>query len=87
MPARIGPRVPDCRLNRGEERTLIAIVISACLIGNPNVCKDYRVPLAVEVDPDRCMFQAQPHFARWAEQHPNWQIKRWRCTTADDQDL
>jgi hypothetical protein len=87
MPARIGPRVPDFRLNRGEERTLIAIVISACLIGNPNVCKDYRVPLAVEVDPDRCMFQAQPHFARWAEQHPNWQIKRWRCTTADDQDL
>jgi len=87
MPARIGPRVPDCRLNRGEERTLIAIVISACLIGNPNVCKDYRVPLAVEVDPDRCMFQAQPHFARWAEQRPNWQIKRWRCTTADDQDL
>jgi len=87
MPARISLGVPDCRLNRGEERTLIAIVISACLIGNPNVCKDYRVPLAVEVDPDRCMFQAQPHFARWAEQHPNWQIKRWRCTTADDQDL
>ena len=29
---------------------MISIVISACLVGNPNVCKDYRVPLASDVD-------------------------------------
>jgi hypothetical protein len=66
---------------------MIAIVISACLSGDPNVCRDYRIPLAVEVDPKRCMSDAQPHFANWAAQHPGWEIKRWRCTTADVEDL
>ena len=66
---------------------MIAIVISACLTGDPGVCKDYRIPLAANVDSGRCMFQAQPHFARWAESHPGWTIKRWRCTSGDVQDL
>lgn len=66
---------------------MIAIVISACLVGNPSVCTDYRVPLAVEVDAKRCMFEAQPHLPKWAEQHPNWMIKSWRCASADSQDL
>jgi hypothetical protein len=66
---------------------MIAIVISACLVSNPNVCKDYRVPLAAEVDAKRCMFEAQPHFANWAAQHPNWTIKSWRCASGDVQDL
>jgi hypothetical protein len=66
---------------------MISIVISACLVGNPNVCKDYRVPLAVEVDAKRCLFEAQPHLPRWAAQHPNWTIKSWRCASADVQDL
>ncbi len=66
---------------------MIAIVISACLVTNPGVCRDYRVPLAVEVYANRCVFEAQPHFAAWAAQHPNWQIKSWRCSSADTQDL
>jgi hypothetical protein len=66
---------------------MIAIVISACLTGDPGVCKDYRIPLAAHVDSGRCMVQAQPHFARWVEQHPGWTIKRWRCTSSDVQDL
>ena len=47
---------------------MIAIVISACLVGDPGVCKDYRIPLAYDVDPSHCMMDAQPHFAAWAEQ-------------------
>ena len=66
---------------------MIAIVISACLVGDPNVCKDYRIPLALNVDPRHCMSDAQPHFAAWAGQHPGWRIVRWRCATADAQDL
>jgi hypothetical protein len=66
---------------------MIAIVISACLVGDPHVCKDYRIPLAIEVDANHCMTDAQPHFATWVESHPGWRIVRWRCTTADVQDL
>lgn len=66
---------------------MIAIIISACLVTNPGVCRDYRVPLASGVNTSRCLFEAQPHFAKWVEQHPNWAIKRWRCSAADTQDL
>jgi hypothetical protein len=66
---------------------MIAIVISACLVGNPDVCKDYRIPLAADVDPKRCLTEAQPHFATWVDRHPGWQVVRWRCTSADVQDL
>jgi hypothetical protein len=66
---------------------MIAIVISACLVGDPNVCKDYRIPLALNVDSRHCMMDAPPHFARWAESHPGWRIVRWRCAAAGAQDL
>jgi hypothetical protein len=66
---------------------MIAIVISACLISSPSTCKEYRVPLAHDVDAKRCLYEAQPHLPRWSENHPDWQIKSWRCASADSQDL
>lgn len=66
---------------------MIAIVISACLVANPGVCRDYRIPLAANVDAQHCLVDAPPHFATWADQHPGWQIKRWRCASGDVQDL
>ena len=50
---------------------MLAIIISACLVNDPNVCKDHKVPLM---------------FDKWAEDHPDWQIKKWRCGAASDQD-
>ncbi len=66
---------------------MIAIVISACLVGDPAVCKDDRIPLALNVNPRNCLSDAQPHFANWAASHPGWRIVRWRCASADAQDL
>ncbi len=66
---------------------MIAIVISACLVGDPAVCRDYRIPLALGVDPNHCLTGAPPHFATWVENHPGWRIVRWRCATADVHDL
>jgi hypothetical protein len=66
---------------------MISIVISACLNRNPSVCREYRVPRAANVDTKGCLFQAQPHLPKWAEQHPQWEIKRWRCAPGDYQDL
>jgi len=66
---------------------MIAIVISACLVGNPGVCKDYRIPLALNVDANSCMMNAQPHFATWAQRHPGWRIVRWHCSSGDVEEL
>jgi hypothetical protein len=66
---------------------MIAIVISACLVGDPAVCKDYRIPLSLDVDTRQCLTSAQPHFAKWVESHPGWRIVRWRCAATGSQDL
>jgi hypothetical protein len=82
--------VRDSPLDRRPHREgayMIAIVISACLVSDPNVCKDYRIPLSLDVNPRRCMMDAQPHFASWANQHPGWHIVRWRCASGEEQDL
>jgi hypothetical protein len=66
---------------------MLAIIISACLINDPSVCKDYKVPLLADVSQNLCMLHAPPHFAKWAQDHPGWQIKSWRCGAASDQDI
>ena len=66
---------------------MLSILISACLTTDPNVCKTYRVPLADGLDTSQCALYAPPHFAAWAEEHPGWQIKRWRCTTRSDDEI
>jgi hypothetical protein len=66
---------------------MLSIIISACLASNPGVCKDYRIPLAEDIDAAHCALYAPPHFAAWVEEHPGWQIKRWQCTNRITNDL
>jgi hypothetical protein len=66
---------------------MLAIVLSACMANDPNVCKDYKIPLDADIDPTRCAMYAPPHFAKWNNDHPGWTIKKWRCTAVSEQDL
>lgn len=66
---------------------MLSIILSACLVSDPNVCKDYKIPLSTDLDPTKCALYAPPHFAQWAEQHPGWQIKKWECTAGDSNDI
>lgn len=66
---------------------MLAIILSACMMNEPNVCKDYKIPLSTDVDLGRCAMDAPPYFAQWADEHPGWQIKRWRCTSADEEKI
>lgn len=66
---------------------MIAIIISACMIADPDVCKDYKIPLMIDVDSRMCLVHAPPHFGKWAAENPGWRIVRWRCGAASDQDI
>ena len=66
---------------------MISIIISACLVAHPDVCKDHRVPLNENWDAARCYLYAPPHFAKWSEEHPGWDIKNWKCTSNDVENL
>ncbi len=64
---------------------MLAIILSACLTADPNVCRDYKIPIDADIDAKTCLMQAPPHFAKWAENHPGWQVKRWHCgPTSED---
>ncbi len=59
---------------------MIELVLSVCLVGQPNVCKDVRLTyVAASVTPLQCLMGSQPQIARWTELHPKWAVKRWRC--------
>ena len=66
---------------------MLAIILSACLANDPNVCKDYKISLDAGIDPTTCVTDAPPYFAKWAEEHPGWRIKRWRCTSASEENI
>lgn len=66
---------------------MITIVISACLIGDPGTCKDYKIPLEADIDLTKCAFFAPPHFGKWADENPGWKITRWRCMAGAAKDI
>jgi hypothetical protein len=66
---------------------MISIVISACLMSDPKVCKDYKIQLGEDAQLDKCAEHAPPYFVPWSEEHPGWQIKKWRCTAGNENDI
>lgn len=66
---------------------MLAIILSACMANDPGFCKDYKIQLNSDADPASCAMHAPPHFAQWAQEHPGWQIKKWRCTAASENDI
>ncbi|HRN89390.1 hypothetical protein [Hyphomicrobium sp.] len=65
---------------------MLTIILSACLVANPSECRNFELPLAVEMDVRRCAMVAPPYFARWIDEHPQWQIKGWKCKPAAQKD-
>lgn len=66
---------------------MLAIVISVCLVSDPTICRNERIPLNVNVSPNRCAMGAQPYVAKWTGEHPDWRVVRWRCSSADERDI
>ena len=66
---------------------MIAIILSACLIGDPGVCRDHRVPLLPEISVLQCMKSGSAFLAQWSEEHPRWRIVRWRFRPVSEHDI
>lgn len=61
---------------------MIELVIAACLATGP--CQDFRTLYdAREVSLITCITAGQPQVARWQQEHPLWQVRRWRCGVND----
>ena len=59
---------------------MIALVFTVCLQADPQVCRERNLLFSDgELTPMACMMQAQAVLADWSQQHPRWQVGRWRC--------
>lgn len=61
---------------------MIELVIAACL--STGICQDFSTLYDPrDVSLITCMTAGQPQVARWQQEHPLWQVRRWRCGQAD----
>jgi hypothetical protein len=63
---------------------MLAIVVSACLIADPSVCKTDS--MLVDVPAARCMLGATTYVVQWGVEHPDWRVVRWQCRPASEKD-
>jgi hypothetical protein len=59
---------------------MVELVILACLMKDPSHCESFHVPFFEPVHMMECLFKAQIFMGKWSEDHPQWVVKRWRCT-------
>lgn len=55
---------------------MIELIFVACLSAIPTTC-ERRAMQFTDVTVMTCTFGAQPELARWVNEHPGWQIRRW----------
>ncbi len=62
---------------------MLELVVSVCLLSDPNKCKDVSlVYMAEGMTPMQCLMQSPAEIAKWSESHPNYFAKRWSCRPA-----
>ena len=62
---------------------MIELALVVCLAADPTKCKDVGLVYDNEdLTPMQCLMRAQPEVAKWSEQHPKWNVKRWSCRPA-----
>lgn len=66
---------------------MIALVVSACFLADPGLCRTFQMPLPDQQNAIECAKAAIPFLPQWAEEHPGWQIKKWSCAGSDIADL
>jgi hypothetical protein len=65
---------------------LVDLIVTVCLLSQPQSCNDRHLLFESQGSLRSCMFQAQFYLARWAGEHPGLKIVRWRCAWPSQED-
>ncbi len=57
------------------------LLLAVCINGDPALCMDRRLPLGEEMNMMRCMREGLVHAQKWADDHPDLELRSWRCIT------
>ncbi len=55
------------------------LLLAVCINANPAQCMERRLPLGEEMNMMRCMREGLVHAQKWADAHPDLELKQWRC--------
>ena len=64
---------------------MIEIALTVCSILHGAQCRDVALNFEDQgqaATPYACMFGGQNEIAKWLQEHPNWQVARWKCGPA-----
>lgn len=58
---------------------MVELVVFACLVAAPAQCERLHLPFQAPMGLTQCVRESQFLLVEWAEKHPGWEIRRWRC--------
>ena len=58
---------------------MIELMLLVCLMAQPDRCEEIYLREEGPVSMMQCLFNGPKQAARWAEDHPGYVVKRWRC--------
>jgi hypothetical protein len=63
--------------------TMIDLVLLVCSINDPSACREHHLYREARGDLMQCMMRAPTEIAKWSDEHPTVQVKRWKCIFPD----
>lgn len=63
--------------------SVTVLIISACLSGQPTICKEFKAEMAETVSTTQCFMSMPQQLAMWYQQNPGWEFKRGTCTNQE----
>ncbi len=58
---------------------LVDLVLTVCLISNPQSCHQEHLYFENHGNLLHCAFMAQPEIAKWSGLHPKIKVVKWEC--------
>ncbi|CAH2605033.1 conserved protein of unknown function [Rhodovastum atsumiense] len=62
---------------------LVDLILLACLLTDPGICREHHVLLQSTASLRSCTMQAPAFLAQWSGAHPGWRVVRWHCDWPD----
>jgi hypothetical protein len=57
----------------------VEIVVTVCALAQPSLCEEQHLQYTWNGSLQQCALAAPPYIAQWINEHPKWQVTRWRC--------
>jgi hypothetical protein len=74
----------DGATHRRETPVLVNLILTVCLSGHADQCRDETLTFESRGDLHQCLFLAPMEIAKWTEEHPLYNVVKWKCSYPRD---